>query len=158
MEQSTFQRAPELSVILPCQNEEKTLEQCLRSIRDVVKKNGITAEIIVSDSSADDSPNIARRYGVTLLKHDKDGYGNAYLEGFQVARGKYLFCADSDGTYSFAEIPRFLCALKDGNDLVIGNRFAGTIQPKAMPFLHRYLGNQTTRCALWPEGDKQKRP
>lgn len=135
------EKSPELSVVLPCRNEEESLGSCLQQIREVLEASNISAEIIVSDSSVDNSPQIARRFNVTLVKHDKEGYGMAYLEGFKAASGKYIFCADPDGSYDFAEIPRFLDCLRGGYDFVIGNRFKGRIARGAMPWLHRYIGN-----------------
>ena len=80
----------ELSIILPCRNEEEALDYCLNQIKEVVRENDIRAEIIVSDSSTDFSPDIARNHQVELIKHDKEGYGIAYLEAFQHAKGKYV--------------------------------------------------------------------
>jgi len=131
----------ELSVILPCQNEEATLGSCLRQIKEVFILNNIVGEIIVSDSSSDRSPEIAKEEGVVLVKHDQNGYGRAYLEAFPLVHGRYIFMADADGTYDFKEIPNFLNALKDGYDLVIGNRFCGRMEKSAMGFLRRYIGN-----------------
>lgn len=99
------------------------------------------AEIIVSDSSSDNSPNIAKKYRVRLIKHNKEGYGTAYLEGFSCAKGKYIFMADADGTYDFKEIPGFIAHLKNGYELVLGNRTGGKFLPGAMPWHHQYLGN-----------------
>lgn len=129
----------ELSVVLPCRNEEKSLGECILKIKGVLKKHKIDGEIIVSDSSTDKSPTIAKRHGTILVKHDKEGYGNAYLEGFKKAKGKYLFCADPDGTYDFGEIPRFLKYLRGDFDFLIGNRFKGKIAKGAMSWPHRYL-------------------
>ena len=134
-------RNPDLSIILPCRNEEEALPECLKSIKQVVAMAGIDAEIIVSDSSVDRSPEIAREFGAVLVKHDQFGYGRACLEGFKKASGQYLFLADADATYDFKEIPVFLNNLKQGYDFVIGNRFAGKIDAGAMPWSHRYLGN-----------------
>ncbi|MAG02463.1 dolichol-P-glucose synthetase, partial [Candidatus Pacearchaeota archaeon] len=133
--------SPELSIILPCRNEEQALPTCLESIREVIKKNNLNAEIIVSDSSIDKSPEIAKKHKAILLKHDKIGYGNAYLEAFKIAKGKYLFMADADNTYNFSYIPEFLSALKENNDFVIGNRFSGMMEKDSMPLTHKYLGN-----------------
>lgn len=132
---------PKLSVILPCRNEEKALGQCLKDIKAVLAANQINGEIIVSDSSTDQSPQIAKQFGVILVKHDKIGYGTACLEGFKAAQGQYLFLADADGSYDFTEIPKFLKELKSGYNLVIGNRFAGKMEKGAMPWANRYLGN-----------------
>lgn len=131
----------ECSVVLPCRNEEASLGFCIQTITDVFERENIQGEIIVSDSSIDRSPDIVRRHGAILVKHDKQGYGIAYREGFRYVHGHYIFCADADGSYDFSEIPRFLLELRRGADLVIGNRFAGAMHPDAMPWLHRYVGN-----------------
>lgn len=132
---------PEISIILPCRNEEESLDFCLNQIKKVIENNNLSAEVIVSDSSIDKSPQITKRHNVILLKHDKDGYGIAYLEAFKIAKGKYFFMADCDGTYDFNEIPKFIKHLSDGYDFVLGNRFAGKMEEDAMPFLNKYLGN-----------------
>lgn len=134
-------RQIELSIILPCRNEEQALPNCLEQIKSVIKKHKINAEIIVSDSSIDKSPEIAKKHRVRLVKHDKEGYGIAYLEGFKQAKGKYIFMADADCTYDFNEIPVFLKDLRQGYDFVIGNRFARKMNKEVMSFSHRYIGN-----------------
>jgi glycosyltransferase involved in cell wall biosynthesis len=138
MEENNF---PEISIILPCRNEEQALPFCLKQIKEVIKENNLSAEIIVSDSSDDKSPEIAKKENVILVKHDKEGYGIAYLEAFKMTKGKYIFMADADASYDFKEIPNFIKQLKNGFDMVIGNRFAGKMQDKAMSFSHRYIGN-----------------
>jgi len=130
-----------ISVILPCRNEELALPSCLRQIREVVEDNNLDAEIIVSDSSSDKSPEIALRAGAILVKHDKEGYGNAYLEAFKVAKGDFIFMADCDGSYDFREIPKFIRCLEMGYDFVMGDRFGGRIEEGAMPALHKHVGN-----------------
>lgn len=132
---------PHISIILPCRNEALALPGCLTKIATTIQEANLDAEVIVSDSSTDRSPEIAKEFGVVLVKHNKDGYGNAYLEAFKVAKGDYFFMADADGTYDFGEIPTFVKQLDAGYDFVIGNRFAGTIDAGAMPFAHRYVGN-----------------
>jgi len=130
------------SIVLPCRNEQAAIAFCIRNINQTMGQAGIKDyEIIVSDSSSDNSPEIAKKLGAKVIKQNKKGYGAAYLEGFKAAKGEYIFCADADGSYDFAEIPRFLHYLKEGNDMVIGNRFKGTIEKGAMPFSHRYIGN-----------------
>lgn len=131
----------DISIILPCRNEEQALAGCLIQIKSTIRKYKLHAEIIVSDSSSDNSPVIARKFGVKLIKHDKEGYGRAYLEGFREAQGKYFFMADPDGSYDFEEIPRFINKLQQGADFVIGNRFAGQMDKESMPWLHRHFGN-----------------
>lgn len=135
---------PLISIILPCRNEEQSLGQSITSIRKVLEDSNLTGEIIVSDSSTDRSPEIAQSLADKLVKHDKEGYGTAYLEGFSAATGEILFLADPDGSYDFAEIPRFVTHLVNENyDFVIGNRFQGKIHPGAMPFLHQKVGSPT---------------
>ncbi len=131
---------PEISIILPCQNEAEALLFCLKQIKKTIKDNHIKAEIIVSDSSTDKSPEIAKGEKVILVKHDKEGYGIAYLEALKFVKGKYIFMADCDGTYDFKEIPNFIYQLKNGYDLAIGNRFSGKMEKGAMTFSHK-LGN-----------------
>ena len=132
---------PELSIILPCRNEEQAIDFCITQIKQTIKKHKLKAEIIISDSSCDSSPKIARSHKVKLVKHDKQGYGIAYLEAFKKAKGKYLFLADCDGTYDFNEIPKFLKAMQKGYDFVIGDRFKGNIEKNAMPWHHKKIGN-----------------
>ncbi len=131
----------EISVILPCRNEEQGLSFCLKQIKKVIEENNLSAEIIVSDSSTDESPQIAKKENVILIKHNKEGYGRAYLEVFKLAKGKYIFMADADASYSFEEIPNFVKQLKNGSDMIIGNRFVGKMHKKAMTFSHKYIGN-----------------
>jgi glycosyltransferase involved in cell wall biosynthesis len=131
---------PDISVILPCQNEEHSLAGALQSIQSILGEYNVSNEIILSDSSSDTSPQIAKAFNVYIHKHDRDGYGRAILEGVRVARGKHLFIADPDGSYDFREIPRFLEELHAGHDFVIGNRFKGKIAKGAMPWMHQYIG------------------
>jgi len=134
-------RIPELSIVLPCRNEELALPKCLNQIKQIIKTHKINAEIIVSDSSTDKSPQIARKHKVRLVKHDLPGYGNAYLQGFKQAKGKYIFMADADCSYDFSYIPVFLKYLKQGFDFVLGNRFSGKMNAGSMSWSHKYIGN-----------------
>ncbi|MGD0576652.1 MAG: glycosyltransferase family 2 protein [Candidatus Staskawiczbacteria bacterium] len=131
---------PEISIILPCRNEEQALPFCLKQIKETVQKNNLPAEIIVSDSSTDKSPEIAKKENVILVKHNKEGYGIAYLEAFKISKGKYIFMADADATYDFSRIPDFIKELRKGYDLVVGNRFSGKIEKGAMPWQNRFIG------------------
>ena len=140
-------KKPEISIILPCQNEAEALPFCLKQIKKTIKENNIKAEIIVSDSSTDESPKIAKKEKVILIKHDKDGYGTAYLEAFKIAKGEYIFMADADGTYDFGEIPNFLKYLREGYNFIIGDRFSGKMEKGAMPYSHK-LGNPLLSGAL----------
>ncbi len=132
---------PEVSVILPCRNEEEAIGQCIMDIQKVFSEQKILGEIIVSDSSTDGTAEIAKQLGAIVIRHGKEGYGIACIEGFAAARGKYMLLADADGSYDFYEIPKFLKELKKGADMVIGNRFSGNIKKGAMPLTHKYIGN-----------------
>jgi len=138
---------PKISIILPCLNEARAIGSCLDSIAEVIKKNKLSAEIIIVDNgSKDNSSAIVKERSlkinkVRLIHEYERGYGAAYLKGFKAAKGKYLFLADSDGSYDFNEIPRFIEALGRGYDFVIGNRFRGRIEKNAMSWSHKYIGN-----------------
>lgn len=142
-------KEPELSIILPCRNEEQALPLCLTQIKETIQKNNLNAELLISDSSTDGSLEVIKHFvrqnpgqlNIKIIKHNKEGYGIAYLEAFKHAKGKYVFMADCDGTYTFSEIPNFLNTLKQGYDFVIGNRFSKQIEKGAMPWSHKYIGN-----------------
>lgn len=137
-----MENTPEVSVILPCLNEEKSIGACIKKIQEVFRKEGILGEIIVADNtSADSSRQIAESLGAKVVIEPHRGYGAAYLRGLREARGKYIVIGDSDTTYDFYDIPLFLTPLRQGYDFVIGSRFKGTIKKGAMPWTHRYLGN-----------------
>jgi hypothetical protein len=133
---------PEVSVVLPCLNEERTIGSCIEKALWALKAYNLNGEIIVSDNgSSDRSVEICKRHGVEVVHQRQRGYGNAYLKGIEAARGKYIVMADSDDTYDLRELDRFITPLRDGADLVMGNRFAGKILPGAMTWSHRYIGN-----------------
>ena len=134
--------ACELSVIMPCLNDAETIGVCVDKALAALRDAGIDGEVIVADNgSTDGSQQIARERGARLVPVPERGYGAALIGGFTAARGRYLIMADGDDSYNFAHIPRFLAKLREGADLVMGNRFQGGIEPGAMPPLHRYLGN-----------------
>jgi glycosyltransferase involved in cell wall biosynthesis len=132
----------ELSVVMPCLNEARTLRTCIEKAAKTLHQHGISGEILIADNgSTDGSQEIARLAGATVVKVQERGYGNALAGGIAAAHGKYVLMADADDSYDFTHIPVFLEQLRAGADLVMGNRFRGGIAPKAMPMLHRYLGN-----------------
>ena len=132
----------EVSVVLPCLDEERTLAGCIDTIQNAFKLHDLVGEIIVADNgSVDGSREIARLRGVRLESVNDRGYGNALRGGIAAARGKYIIFGDADGSYDFMDVPRFVIKLREGNELVMGNRFKGEIHDGAMPWLHRYLGN-----------------
>jgi len=132
----------EVSVVLPCLNEEETIGTCIKKINEVFAKEGINGEIIVADNgSTDRSREIAESYGVKVVLEPQRGYGAAYLRGLKEVRGSYIVIADSDDTYDFYDIPKFLRTLKEGYDFVVGSRFKGNMKRGAMSWSHRYIGN-----------------
>ena len=131
----------DVSVIIPCLNEEENIERCVTVARDVMDRHGIRGEVVVADNASEDrSAELARAAGARVVTERRRGYGSAYLAGFTAARGRYLVMADADLTYDFNEIPRFVEHLDAGADMVMGDRM-DNIQPGAMPWLHRYVGN-----------------
>lgn len=132
----------EVSVVLPCLNEEGAIGTCIKKIKKVFSQEEIKGEIIVIDNgSTDRSGEIAESQGARVVLEPQRGYGAAYLRGLREAEGKYIFIADTDNTYDFYDIPKFLKPLREGCDFVIGSRFHGKIYKKAMPWLNRYIGN-----------------
>ncbi|MCK5608125.1 glycosyltransferase family 2 protein [Candidatus Pacearchaeota archaeon] len=133
---------PFVSVIIPCMNEEKTIGSCIWKAQSVFKYEGLDGEIIVSDSSTDNSRHIAESMGAKVVVPENKGYGNAYIEGIKHARGKYIVLSDADDTYDLSEMPKFLTPLLIGEaDFVMGSRLKGVIKDNSMPWLHRYVGN-----------------
>lgn len=132
----------ELSLIMPCLNEEKTIEACVKACVQALKKNKIKGEVVVCDNgSKDNSVNIAKKYGARVVVEKKKGYGNACIKGFNSGRGKYLLKLDADGSYDPNESAKFLKLLRNGYEYVIGSRYKGKILSKAMPWSHQYVGN-----------------
>jgi glycosyltransferase involved in cell wall biosynthesis len=134
--------AVEFSIVIPCLNEAETLERCIRKAQHSLEEEGIRGEVIVADNgSSDDSRAIAERNGARVVLVTEKGYGNALMGGIRAARGAYVIMGDADDSYDFSHLRAFFAKLREGYDLVMGNRFQGGIQPGAMPFLHKYLGN-----------------
>ena len=131
-----------VSVVMPCLDEAETLERCVRRAVEAIAAAGIAGEIIVADNgSTDGSQEIARRAGARVVDVPERGYGAALLGGIATARGRHVVMGDADDSYDFGEVPAFVAKLEEGYDLVMGSRFRGRIEPGAMPFLHRWLGN-----------------
>jgi glycosyltransferase involved in cell wall biosynthesis len=132
----------ELSVVMPCLNESRTLGSCVKKARDTIERLGIDGEVVVADNgSTDGSQSIAEELGARVVPIAARGYGSALRGGIAAARGKFVIMGDSDESYDFAQLGDFVSKLREGDDLVMGNRFRGGIRPDAMPFLHRFLGN-----------------
>jgi hypothetical protein len=134
--------APELSVVMPCLNEAQTVGGCVAKARESFRKLRISGEVVVADNgSTDGSPEVAARGGARIVIVAERGYGNALRGGIAAARGAYVVMGDSDGSYDFADLAPFLEKLRQGYELVMGNRFRGCILAGAMPAMHRFLGN-----------------
>ncbi|MDD1665511.1 MAG: glycosyltransferase family 2 protein, partial [Methanomicrobiales archaeon] len=131
----------DVTVILPALNEEATIATCISKIQGIFRDKGIRGEILVSDSSNDSTPELARSSGARVIHSGHAGYGNAYLAAFREARGRIIVMGDADDTYDFTALPRLLDPIREGADLVVGSRFKGEIAPGSMAPLHRYIGN-----------------
>ena len=132
----------EVSIVMPCLNEARTVGICIDKAEASLRKIGVKAEFIVADNgSTDGSPEIARGHGARVVHVDRRGYGSALKAGIEAARGDYVIMGDADDSYDFAHLGPFIDRLREGHDLVMGNRFAGGIRPGAMPWIHRYVGN-----------------
>lgn len=132
----------DVTVLLPCLNEEKTIGDCLLKARSALVSTGMTFEILVADNgSTDRSKEIALNSGARVVDVFETGYGSALNAGIESSLGKFVLMADADDSYDLKNLQPFLDKLNEGYDLVVGNRFKGGIEKKAMPFLHKYLGN-----------------
>ena len=133
---------PEISVVVPCLNEEDAVgtvvDQAWQGIRDSGRRGEV---IVVDNASTDRSAEVAAEYGAIIVREERPGYGSAYLAGLAVARGDYVVMGDADATYPMRELAPFVERLASGNDLVVGSRFEGTIHGEAMPWLNRHVGN-----------------
>ena len=141
---SIGQKAPpiELTILMPCLNEAETLGICIEKALGFLTRSGISGEVLIADNgSSDGSQEIAARLGARVTHVPEKGYGAALIAGIAAARGRYVIMGDSDDSYDFSVLDPFIAKLRDGFDLVMGNRFKGGIAPGAMPPLHRYLGN-----------------
>lgn len=136
------EETPTISVVMPTLNEEDGIAECISRTKAAIAELGVTAEIILSDSSTDKTPEIAKSMGAIVHTPDEKGYGYAYRYAFERTRGEYIVMGDADTTYDFEQIPRLLEALVEAEgDIVLGSRLEGEIKPGAMPSLHRYIGN-----------------
>lgn len=132
----------ELSIVMPCLNEERTVGACVHKAMAFLNENRIEGEVIVADNgSTDQSTEIAATHGATVVHIDEKGYGNALRGGIEAAHGRYIIMADADDSYDLANLMPFVEKLREGYELVMGNRFKGGIQKGAMPWHHRYIGN-----------------
>lgn len=132
----------ELSIVMPCLNEEETLGTCIGKANLYLSDSGVKGEVVIADNgSTDTSKEIAEGLGARVVDVPEKGYGNALMGGIAAARGTYVIMGDADDSYDFLSLGPFIEKLREGYDLVMGNRFRGGIKPGAMPPLHRYIGN-----------------
>lgn len=133
---------PELSIVMPCLNEARTLAPCIEKAQTFLNEHGVSGEVVIADNgSTDGSIEIAQRMGARVVAVQRRGYGAALAEGIEAAAGNYVIMGDSDESYDFSALAPFVEKLRKGYDLVMGNRFRGGIAPGAMPPMHRYFGN-----------------
>jgi glycosyltransferase involved in cell wall biosynthesis len=134
--------AVEVSVVMPCLNEQESIGRCVQRATDALRRQGLAGEVIVADNgSTDGSIEIAERLGANVVHQAERGYGAAYMKGIAAARGRYVLIGDSDSSYDFDDLARLIEPLRHGYDLVLGSRFMGKIMPGAMPWANRYIGN-----------------
>ncbi len=132
----------EVSVILPCLDEAETVGTCVGKAVGELRRLGLHGEVIVVDNgSTDGSPEIAERCGARVVHESRRGYGSALMRGAEEARAPFIVMADADDSYDLTDLERFVVGLQGGADLVMGTRLRGTIEPGAMPWLHRWIGN-----------------
>ena len=132
----------ELTILMPCLNEAETLEVCIKKAITFLEENKVNGEVLIADNgSTDGSQDIARRNGARVVDIPIKGYGAALIGGCNAALGKYVIMGDSDDSYDFLHLMPFVEKLREGYDLVMGNRFKGGIEKGAMPFSHKYIGN-----------------
>ena len=132
----------DVSVVMPCLDEAEGVGLCVEKALRTLAEMGVRGEVVVVDNgSTDGSPEIAEAAGARVVHERRRGYGAAYQRGFRSARGRYIVMGDADDTYDFTEIERFVAPLRQGCDLVMGDRLKGNILPGAMPWTHRWIGN-----------------
>lgn len=132
----------ELTILMPCLDEALTVAVCVAKARGFLERSGIHGEVLVADNgSIDGSQRIAEQAGARVVHASRRGYGSALRCGIMAARGRFVIMGDADDSYDFGALEPFVASLRDGADLVMGNRFMGGIAPGAMPALHRFFGN-----------------
>lgn len=140
--------APEMSIVIPALNEEITIGDFVEWCKEGLAKAGVTGQILIVDSSTDQTATIALRHGAEVLKVPKRGLGRAYIDALPFIRGKYILMGDADLTYDFRNIAPFIEKFRSGYEFVMGSRFKGTIEKGAMPPLHQYFGTPLTTWIL----------
>jgi len=135
---------PEVTILVPALNESVTVRQFVNWCKTGLREAGVEGEVLIVDSSSDETATIALNAGARVLKVARRGLGRAYIDAIPYVRGRYVILGDADCTYDFREITPFVNELRAGANLVMGSRFRGSIERGAMPFHHRYLGSPGT--------------
>jgi glycosyltransferase involved in cell wall biosynthesis len=141
-------QSPELSIVIPALNERLTITQFINWCRAGMQQAGIEGEILIVDSSSDETARLALEAGARVLRTPKRGLGRAYKDAIPFIRGDYVLMGDADCTYDFREIKPFVESFHEGYEYVMGSRWRGSIEPGAMPRLHQYLGTPVTTWIL----------
>src|SRR3989449_2550290 len=143
------QSCPEVSVVIPCLNEERSIGFCIDKALTAFNEARISGEVVVADNgSADNSIEIAEQHGARVVHAPVKGYGSALRKGIEAARGEFIIMGDADGSHDFSEIPRFVAQWREGYEFVVGNRFQGEIKEGAMSWHHRRLGTPILSAIL----------
>src|SRR5258705_4375079 len=146
---SNAQSAVEVSVVIPCLNESNSIGICVSKAMNAFHAAGLRGEVVVADNgSTDGSIEIAQKLGARVVRVQARGYGSALRAGIAAACGAFIVMGDADDSYDFSEVPRFVEKWRQGNEVVMGNRFRGEIKPGAMPWHHKYLGNPVLSSLL----------
>ncbi len=139
---------PELSIVIPALNERLTITEFIKWCREGLQRAGIEGEILIVDSSSDETPQLALEAGARVLRMPKRGLGRAYKDAIPFIRGSYVLMGDADCTYDFRDLKPFVDRFREGYEYVMGSRWRGSIEPGAMPRLHQYLGTPVTTWIL----------
>ncbi len=139
---------PEVTILVPALNEELTIEQFIEWCQQGISASGSVVEILIVDSSSDRTAEIAVSKGARVLRIKKLGLGRAYIDAIPFIRGRFIIMGDADCTYDFRDIKPYIDAYRTGAEFVMGSRFKGSIEPNAMPLLHRYFGTPVTTFVL----------
>ncbi len=142
------EQSPLVTILVPCLNEKLVIAEFVDWCFAGLKAAGVHGDVLIVDSSTDDSPEIARSHGATVLQVPKRGLGQAYIDALPHVRGKYVILGDCDLTYDFRQLKPFIDKLEGGYEFVMGTRMRGHIEPGAMPGLHRYFGTPLTTAIL----------
>jgi glycosyltransferase involved in cell wall biosynthesis len=138
----------ELSIVVPALNEEITVGEFVDWCKEGLRRAGVTGQVLIVDSSSDNTPNIVLEHGGEVLRAPQRGLGRAYIDAIPYIRGKWIVMGDADLTYDFRELAPFIQAFRNGAEFVMGSRFRGSIEKGAMPGLHRYFGTPLTTWIL----------